>query len=148
MRLLLLLPLLLLSSLVLQAQGIRLIRKEYSISDKQHNIHEILLGEKNNDEFEDVILRKDKHLSGSIRKLTTTPSIATTTTIPKNDKNEENKAHPLSKSSSTNEKLHRKEEDMSVNSSSKSEVQEPYPDLLDVAGMDYSLARRKSPIHN
>ncbi|KAF8036725.1 hypothetical protein BT93_C2441 [Corymbia citriodora subsp. variegata] len=36
-------------------------------------------------------------------------------------------------------------ENFSVNSSSASEH---YPDIMDIAGMDYSPAKRKPPIHN
>ncbi|KAL8037426.1 hypothetical protein ABFX02_11G039000 [Erythranthe guttata] len=46
----------------------------------------------------------------------------------------------------------RKEEKMSVKSSptTTTEKRQPemYPDILDIAGMDYSQARRKPPIHN
>ncbi|KAI3443932.1 hypothetical protein Pfo_000597 [Paulownia fortunei] len=149
MRPWLLMSVLLLSILIHEAQGIRL--RKGSLPDGQHNIHEFLPGKRNNEGDEEVILCKSKHCSGRIRKLTTTP-ICSTTTIAKNDKNEENKAHPKLEGSSTNQKIGRKEEYLSVNSSSKTQqgqpTLQPYPDILDIAGMDYSLARRKPPIHN
>lgn len=71
-----------------------------------------------------------------------------------NDKNEEIKAQPKLEGSSTNQKIGRKEENLSVNSSS-SKTQHgqptlgPYPDVIDISEMDYSMApRRKPPIHN
>ncbi|KAI3446826.1 hypothetical protein Pfo_003491 [Paulownia fortunei] len=148
MRSWMLISLLLLSVLIHEAQGIRL--RKRNPSDRQHNIHKILQG-RSNDGVEEIILCKGKHCSGRIRKLIMTP-ISSTTTIAKNDKNEENKAHPKSEGSSTNEKIARKAENLSVNSSSITEQRQPaletYPDILDIAGMDYSQARRKPPIHN
>ena len=45
---------------------------------------------------------------------------------------------------------HGKQENFSVKSSPVQVEAAPkhYPDVLDIAGMDYSPARRKSPIHN
>ncbi|XP_011084058.1 uncharacterized protein LOC105166414 [Sesamum indicum] len=133
MRSWLLMFLLLLSSLLVhEAQGIRLLKG--SVADRQHNIQEFLPGKRNNYEGVDeeaVIMCKSKHCSGRIRKLTMT-LISSTPTIAKNDKNEENK-----------------EENLSVNpSSTNQQAGQPTPDILNIAGMDYSLARRKPPIHN
>ncbi|PIN20314.1 hypothetical protein CDL12_06994 [Handroanthus impetiginosus] len=115
--------LLLLSILVHEAQGIRLIRKGPP-AERQNNINQELHPVKTNkDGVEEVILCKSKHCSGRIRKLTMTP-ISSTTTTAKTDKNEENKVQAKLEGSSRNE------------------------DILDIAGMDYSLARRKPPIHN
>lgn len=70
-----------------------------------------------------------------------------------NNKNEGNKADPkLNGKSSPEEGVDGEEEILSVNSSPVSDHREAaskqYPDTLDVAEMDYSPARRKSPIHN
>ncbi|CAK9187198.1 unnamed protein product [Ilex paraguariensis] len=63
-------------------------------------------------------------------------------TLLQNGKNEGNRAGGLGG----------KEENLSVSSSPDSghgeSSPEHYPDSLDIAGMDYSLARRKAPIHN
>lgn len=62
--------------------------------------------------------------------------------------------HPKQKGkSSTNEGQGEKEENFAVKFSSPvsehpEAAPERYPDVLDIAGMDYSPARRKSPIHN
>ncbi|KAK4414955.1 hypothetical protein Salat_2602500 [Sesamum alatum] len=136
MRSWLLMLLLLLSSVLLvhEAQGIRLVKG--SIADREHNIQEFLPGKRHNEghvDEEAVIVCKKKQCSGRIRKLTMT-LISSTSTIAKNDKNEENK-----------------EENLSVNPSSTNpdhQQGQPTPDILDIAGMDYSLARRKPPIHN
>ncbi|KAL3623950.1 hypothetical protein CASFOL_032766 [Castilleja foliolosa] len=51
----------------------------------------------------------------------------------------------------TNVKMARKDENEhsgSVNNEQQQPVYETYPDTLEIAGMDYSLARRKPPIHN
>ncbi|GMN47440.1 hypothetical protein TIFTF001_016619 [Ficus carica] len=59
-----------------------------------------------------------------------------------NEKNGKNKADPISNG----------EKGRTVNSLRTSEEQpdqfERYPDVVDLAEMDYSPARRKSPIHN
>ncbi|KAK6156564.1 hypothetical protein DH2020_010812 [Rehmannia glutinosa] len=156
MRTWLLLSLLLLSILIHEAQGIRL-RKGISLPDtdhRQHNIHqEFHPGMINNKGVKEVIQCKSKHCSGRIRKLTMTP-ISSTATITKNNKNEENKDHPKLKGSAINQKIGSKEENgLFVNSSSSKTTHEqgqaePYPGILDIAEMDYSLARRKPPIHN
>ena len=64
-----------------------------------------------------------------------------------NHKKEENKA-----SSTLEGKSSSKEEIFTVNSSPVSghgkATPEGYPDILDIAGMDYTPAKRKPPIHN
>ncbi|PIN00599.1 hypothetical protein CDL12_26899 [Handroanthus impetiginosus] len=84
---------------------------------------------------------------GRARKLVMN-QISSTTAIPKKDKHEETKAHPKLEGSSTNKKVATKDENLSVNSSSTTEQRKTYPDILDIAGMDYSQAKRKPPIHN
>ncbi|CAK9159005.1 unnamed protein product [Ilex paraguariensis] len=127
MRPSLLVSLLLLSSLLHEAQGIRL-EKGSLAAGQQQMIHEVGLTTKIKGVVEEVDLCKDGHCSGMIRKLMSkTTSISSTTTNSKNHKKEG------------------KEENLSINSSP---VSERYPDTLDIAGMDYSPARRKPPIHN
>ncbi|CAN4103605.1 unnamed protein product [Withania somnifera] len=99
------------------------------------------------------ILRKDGHCSSSglDRKLTTkttsTSSPITTTTSTKNIKNEGNKAHV-----STLLKIQSSSESFSVNSppetGHRKTSSEHHTDVRDLAGMDYSPAKRKPPIHN
>uniref|UniRef100_A0A5B7API1 Uncharacterized protein n=1 Tax=Davidia involucrata TaxID=16924 RepID=A0A5B7API1_DAVIN len=151
MRLSLLVSLLLLSVLISEAQGIRL--KKGFVSAGHHKIHEGTLIKTSNGGVGEVILCKDGHCSGNIRKLMTKITSRTTITTSKNDKNGGTKADPISKGkSSSSEELGREEEKFSVNSSPDSEHREAtpehYPDILDIAGMDYSSARRKPPIHN
>lgn len=98
------------------------------------------------------IICKDDHCSssGRNRKLmtkTTSTSTITTTTSKKNIKNEGNKVHDttiLKGQSST--------ENFPVNSSPETghrkTSSDQHPDVLDLAGMDYSPAKRKPPIHN
>lgn len=63
-----------------------------------------------------------------------------------------NKAEPTSKGKSSGGGHSEKEENFPVNTSPVSEhrdvAHERYPDIIDIAGMDYSPAKRKPPIHN
>lgn len=61
-------------------------------------------------------------------------------------KNEEHEAFSNSEGSWNKGKMGKQEEILSVNASSQN--QELYPDVMDIAGMDYSMARRRPPIHN
>ncbi|XP_059635231.1 uncharacterized protein LOC132277389 [Cornus florida] len=128
MRPSLLVSLLLLSILFYEAQGIRL-KKEFA-SMELHKVHEGSVIKTSNGGVGEVILCKDGQCSGNSRKLMTKTTSSTTTTS-KNDKNGGNKQ--LSSSSV---------------SEHREATSEPYPDSLDIAGMDYALARRKPPIHN
>uniref|UniRef100_A0A5B7ARH7 Uncharacterized protein n=1 Tax=Davidia involucrata TaxID=16924 RepID=A0A5B7ARH7_DAVIN len=127
----LLASLLLLSILISEAQGIRL--KKGFVSAEQHKIHEGTLIKTNNGGVGEVILCKEGHCSGNSRKLMTKTTSSTSTTS-KNDKNGG------------------EEENFSVSSSPvpkhREAAPERYPDILDIAGMDYSPARKKPPIHN
>ncbi|XP_057767904.1 uncharacterized protein LOC130988147 isoform X2 [Salvia miltiorrhiza] len=130
MRSWLLMFLLLLSVLIHDAQGRRLISNKGSAAaeadDGPHSLHEKLAEMKSIDE------RESKKWSGSNRKLTLI-DISSTTTIAKNG---EMKAEL---------KIGREEQIASVNSSSKTQQGQ---EGLDMAEMDYTLARRKPPIHN
>ncbi|KAL9154466.1 hypothetical protein ABFS82_10G116300 [Erythranthe guttata] len=137
MRKWMLMFLLLLSILIHEAQGIRMSKGSAS-AVRQHTINEVVHGKRNLNEG------VNNKSSGWIRKLITKIPISRTAAISKNDGNAETKARPESKDSSINENVGRKEENsVSVNSSSKT-----YKEIVDIAGMDYSLARRKSPVHN
>ncbi|CAA3019095.1 Hypothetical predicted protein [Olea europaea subsp. europaea] len=131
MRPVLLVSLLLLSFLTQEAHGIRL--RKGSLPARHPIVHEESLRvlNRNNNGVEEAVTCKGRHCSGRSRKLVTNkvPN-SSTTAILKNDKNEDY---------SISEKFGGKEE----NNSPKS-----YPDILDIAGMDYSQATRKPPIHN
>ncbi|KAK3026562.1 hypothetical protein RJ639_041148 [Escallonia herrerae] len=145
---------LLLSSLLFKAQGIRLGKLSTPAGRNKIQQEEDDLVRRNNGGVGEVILCKDGHCSGMMnRKLVSIPtSTSTSTTDSKNHKNEGNKADPLSKGKSSSEGLGGKEESFSVKSSPVSfhreAASERYPDILDIAGMDYSPAKRKPPIHN
>ncbi|XP_015080950.1 uncharacterized protein LOC107024479 [Solanum pennellii] len=137
MKQVLLLTLLLLSTLVYEAQA--------------RNIPML----KENGDFGEVnIICKDNHCSSSGRnrklmtKTTSTSSPITTTTSTKNVKNEGNiKVHDT-----TILKGQSSSENFSINSSPETghrkTSSDRHPDVLDLAGMDYSPAKRKPPIHN
>ncbi|XP_042055169.1 uncharacterized protein LOC121799769 isoform X2 [Salvia splendens] len=138
MRSWLLMFLLILSVLIHDAQGRILISNKGSTpAEAVHGLHE-KLGEmnKSNDE------KESKKWSGSNRKLTLI-HISSTTTIAKSG---EIKAYLKSEALvSTNSKMGREDQNVVVNSSSKTQQEQ---DIVDMAEMDYTLARRKPPIHN
>ncbi|XP_011078563.1 uncharacterized protein LOC105162266 [Sesamum indicum] len=141
--------LLLLSVLVPEAQGMRLRKDPSPLDNKQQKINEFLQRRiTSGDGVEEGFLCKGKHCSGRIRKLIMA-SISTTPTTAKNDKD---KAHTKTEGFSANKKLAKKDKNLSRNLSAVTEQRQPnpdnYPDTLDIAGMDYSQARRKPPIHN
>ncbi|KAG8372650.1 hypothetical protein BUALT_Bualt12G0088700 [Buddleja alternifolia] len=131
---LLMFQLLLLSILIHEAQGIRL--RKASLQERQHNVHESKPRKGNNDGVEENTLCKIKHCSVLLQ-------------------NEENKAQHKLDGYSTTEEIEKEEQnDLPVNSSSLNEQRqatEPdtHPYILDhIAGMDYSLEKRKPPVHN
>lgn len=92
-------------------------------------------------------------LAGMGRKLiaVTTSTSSTTITTSKNEKNEGNKAGSISKRRSSKEEIEGEREKLLVNSwrNSDHKVNEDhYEEITDLTQMDYSPARRKSPIHN
>ncbi|XP_055824509.1 uncharacterized protein LOC129893041 isoform X2 [Solanum dulcamara] len=139
-----LLSLLLLSTLVHEAQA-------RNIPMLKENV----LKERSDDGYSGEVnkLCKDDHCSSSGRnrklmtKTTSTSSPIITTTSTKNIKNEGNKAHDT-----TILKGQSRSETFSVNSSPETghrkTSSDHHPDVLDLAGMDYSPAKRKPPIHN
>ncbi|KAM3270114.1 hypothetical protein P3S67_030020 [Capsicum chacoense] len=143
MKQFLLLSLLLLSTLVHEAQARNIPKsKEKALKERSDEG-----GSKEN------ILCKDGHCSSSGRnrklmtKTSTISPITSTTTTTKNIKNEGNKAHDTT----TILKDQTSSENFSVNSSPETghrKISSDHPDVLDLAGMDYSPAKRKPPIHN
>ncbi|XP_009774918.1 uncharacterized protein LOC107795902 isoform X1 [Nicotiana tabacum] len=159
MKQVLLLLLLLLSTLVYESQGRHLKKGNLSSSKNPILQQENVLKERSEGGTGEVILCKDGHCSssGRNRKLMTktTSTSSPTTTSTKNIKNNEgNKGdHTVLKGQSSSERvIGGKEENFSVNSSPETghrkTSSEHYPDVLDLAGMDYSPAKRKPPIHN
>ncbi|KAG6413035.1 hypothetical protein SASPL_125733 [Salvia splendens] len=126
--------LLLLLLIIHQAHGMGVIRKgSITHSSQQFMSHKTL--EEKTDKDVDNSVWESKNFSGRARKLMITSPIPTTATIAKNEKN-----------------TNREKSATKVNSSSMAEqrlaTDETYPGILDIAGMDYSQARRKPPIHN
>lgn len=73
--------------------------------------------------------------------------------IQKTDENEDVDQSKTNHESRSNGGQNGKEENLSVKSllpapEHHEAAPDRYPDVLDIAGMDYSPARRKSPIHN
>ncbi|KAI4344221.1 hypothetical protein L6164_011472 [Bauhinia variegata] len=141
MRLSLVVSLLLLSLLLSKAQGIRWEKGSVAVGQQKQHEEENTLLKTSNGGVEDATPCKIGECTGRTknRKLVTT-SISATHTISKNVKNEGNEAHPLL------------DENITVNTLATSEhrelTHEHYPDLVDIAEMDYSAAKRKPPIHN
>ncbi|XP_062079719.1 uncharacterized protein LOC133784359 [Humulus lupulus] len=148
---------LLLLSLILseQAQGIRLGKWHFMpslLGVKEHKPiirHEKEMtsskAEKNSSDEEANVICKDGECSGNCRKLfitsVTPPSTTTTTTTTSknekmNGKNGQYSSHVNSLKTTSDD--HDQHPDQN----------EPYPEVGDLAEMDYSPARRKSPIHN
>ncbi|CAA2963766.1 Hypothetical predicted protein [Olea europaea subsp. europaea] len=149
---------LLISLLILmlhEVQGLRLTRESVS-TRHHHNIPQESIPDKRiNVVVEEVVHYKSSHGSGrNYRKLMTKTSthISSTDAMIKNDKTEGNKDRTKSEDKSRSEKIPGTEENLPTNPSPVTEKQqpvaEPYPGILDIAGMDYSQARRKPPIHN
>ncbi|CAA2960130.1 uncharacterized protein LOC111389495 isoform X2 [Olea europaea var. sylvestris] len=132
------------------AESLRLTKE--SVSARNNNdIPESVPERRINGGVGEVFHCKIRHCSGRNGKLITkaVTHISSSDTIFKSEKTEGNKDHTKSKS----DKISVTEENLPTNSSTVTDekqqpVPEPYPDILDIAGMDYSQARRKPPIHN
>ncbi|ONK59606.1 uncharacterized protein A4U43_C08F8200 [Asparagus officinalis] len=83
-----------------------------------------------------VVCKEDEACSGRIRKLMMTKAMATSKKEENSEKGVDH--HSMDKNTDKN----KKPEDFHV------QPPESYSDVLDIVGMDYSPARRKSPIHN
>ncbi|XVF88252.1 hypothetical protein PTKIN_Ptkin19aG0034700 [Pterospermum kingtungense] len=132
-------------------QGIRL---ETSFKSAKHpELHggtDTLMKTSSNGVMGEVILCKGGHCTGKGRKLltATTAGTSTSTTTSKSEENRENKANPTSKVQSDNQGNGEKQAKVvPVGSPTTSEHQE-VEDIMEIAEMDYSPARRKPPIHN
>ncbi|XP_024980654.1 uncharacterized protein LOC112517452 [Cynara cardunculus var. scolymus] len=135
-----------------EAQGMRLGKVSLSISNHQELIKISSIGGSNQDH---ELLAKTVELSSGINRklMTKIASSGTTTTISKNHKNDGNKNDPKPRIKSTRGSVS-DEENFFFNLSSenskngKDVANEPYPNDTDITGMDYTPARKKSPIHN
>ncbi|KAL1553739.1 hypothetical protein AAHA92_14372 [Salvia divinorum] len=123
--------LLLLLLIIHQAQGMGVIRKGSVTDYSQQFMSHKTIEEKTDRDVDDIVW-KSKHFSGRARKLMIASPIPTTETIAKNEKNT-NKEKSGTKVTAAEQRL---------------AADETYPGILDIAGMDYSQARRKPPIHN
>ncbi|KAL9339605.1 hypothetical protein Peur_068620 [Populus x canadensis] len=155
MRPSLVVSLLLLSFLLQEAQGIRLEKGFMQVRAQKVQEDKSSLKERsaNGGVIGEAILCKEEHCTGMGRKLiaVTTSTSSTTITTSKNEKNEGNKAGSISKRRSSKEEIVGEREKLSVNSwrNSDHKVNEDhYEEIMDFTQMDYSPARRKSPIHN
>ncbi|KAK8491175.1 hypothetical protein V6N13_076340 [Hibiscus sabdariffa] len=142
-----------LSSLVLfvflsSVQGIRL---EKSFKSAWHpQLHEEALMENSNGVLGDVIFCKG-HCTGNSRKLLTATTATTTpasSTSSKSEDSGDNKVNTTSKVKLGNQDNGEKQEEVPVGSPTTSEVHDQYADIMEIAEMDYSPAKRKPPIHN
>ncbi|XP_042047944.1 uncharacterized protein LOC121793996 isoform X2 [Salvia splendens] len=139
MRSWLLMFLLVLSVLIHDAQGRILISNKGSTpAEADHGLHE-KLGEMNKSNHDE---KESKKWSGSNRKLTLIHISSTTTIAKSGEIKGDLKSEALV---STNSKMGRGDQNVVVNSSSKTQQKQ---DIVDMAEMDYTLARRKPPIHN
>ncbi|XP_057507843.1 uncharacterized protein LOC130790819 [Actinidia eriantha] len=131
-----------------EVQGVRL-NKGFFSSIGHQKIHEV------------AIQCKEWQCSGKNRKLISkvtstipppTTTTTTTTTISKNEKNGGAQVRSTPEGKLNTEQKSGKEESFTVSSPPVSEHWEAangrYPDILDIAGMDYTPATRKPPIHN
>ncbi|CAL5186884.1 unnamed protein product [Lathyrus oleraceus] len=131
MKLSFLVSLLLLSLFLSKAQGIRLEKGSYAAPQNKHDEERKLLKRNNNgDTDEETVFCKDEHCTGKIknRKLFTSSASA---------------LHAISKKVKT--KGNDKVKEFKV---VKQEEEDVHEDLMDITDMDYSPARRKTPIHN
>ncbi|XVF34507.1 hypothetical protein REPUB_Repub18cG0064500 [Reevesia pubescens] len=141
--------LLLLFIFLSSVQGIRL-EKSFKSAVLHPKLHEGVLMKDSNGVLGDVILCKEGHCTERGRKLLTASTASTIPASTTNSKSEE-KANPTSKVKSGNEETGGKQEKFPVGSATDSEHQEvhdQYADIMDIAEMDYSPAKRKPPIHN
>ncbi|KAM7511611.1 hypothetical protein LguiB_010486 [Lonicera macranthoides] len=142
MRLSLLVSVLLLSTLFCEAQGTDLV---FSVKESG----DLTIKRSNGGGVGEVTLCRDGQCSGQNRKLmtkTTSTTTTTTTTTSKNDqKTEGNKSSSEGVDGEVEKKLYVRSPPVSSHSKASPEHS---PDILDIAGMDYSPAKRKPPIHN
>ncbi|KAL8189587.1 hypothetical protein R6Q57_029153 [Mikania cordata] len=144
MKLYLMTLLVLSSFLTYKAQGIKTGRVDLSASNRQDIVK--ILPMKGSVQLDDLLLaKKAKFSSGLNRKLMTQiPSSSTTTS---DSENQKNKHDPKPQVKSTHDhELVEKEDSLLENSKTKDVNADP--DVTDIGEMDYTPARKKSPIHN
>ncbi|PPR92941.1 hypothetical protein GOBAR_AA27734 [Gossypium barbadense] len=116
------------------------IRLEGSFRSSEHDLrlHEEALMKISNGVMGDVIFCKQGQCRGT-NKITVALS---------EDGGDYKKANPTTRVKSGNQENGEKQEKVSVSSPTSSEQQDQYADIMEIAEMDYSPAKRKPPIHN
>ncbi|KAE8700178.1 Detected protein of unknown function [Hibiscus syriacus] len=129
-------------------EGIRL-EKSFKPSRHPKLLHEEASMKNSNEVLGDVILCKG-HCTGNGRKLLTATAAAATafSTGSKSEDGGYDKANTTSKVELVNQGNGEKQEKVPVGSPTTSEVHDQYADIMEIAEMDYSQAKRKPPIHN
>ncbi|XP_068649450.1 uncharacterized protein [Aristolochia californica] len=130
--------------ILVTAQAIRLPRESASSSSSSSHgklqEEEKWVGASINGE---VVHCKDGHCSGGSRKLRTNTKSASESTKAERVEEKTTTSHHESHNS-----FDKKREGLSVKPTHPETTTTKYPDVLDLAGMDYSPAKRKPPIHN
>ncbi|KAK2358008.1 hypothetical protein P8452_77205 [Trifolium repens] len=131
-----LVSLLILSLILTKAQGIRLGKESLTFKQQKQHVGEATL------------CNDQEQCTGNIknRKLVTT-TISTTKSLSKNVKNREDVAHTSVNGNTRNVNGNGEAKDIKVKSLSTTSKYLP-EDFVDITEMDYSPARKKSPIHN
>ncbi|KAI3714923.1 hypothetical protein L6452_21885 [Arctium lappa] len=135
-----------------EAQGIRLGKVTSSVGSHQEIIKISSINRSNQDHGS---LAKTVELSSGINRklMTKIASSGTTNTISENHKNDGNKNDLKPEIKSTHGPVSDEATfffnlSMEDSKNGKEVANEPYPNDADIAGMDYTPARKKSPIHN
>ncbi|KAI3803036.1 hypothetical protein L1987_31184 [Smallanthus sonchifolius] len=148
MKLYLLTLLVLSSFLTYKAQGIR--PGKVALSARNHQDIIKISSVKGSVQDDQLLAKSAKVSSGLNRKLMT--KITPSSTITSNLENQKNKHDPKPEDKSTHQLVGKEETPNSLPENSKHSkkdvITEQYPDVTDIAEMDYTPARKKSPIHN
>ncbi|KAK8540689.1 hypothetical protein V6N13_027005 [Hibiscus sabdariffa] len=135
---------------ILWAAKDKRIRLEKSFKSSWHpKLHEEVFMKNSNRVLGEVVFCKEGHCTGNSRKLlTATTATAASSTSSKSEDSGDNKANTSSKVKLGNQENGGKQEKVPVGSPTTSEVHDQYADIMEIAEMDYSPAKRKPPIHN
>ncbi|KEH37879.1 hypothetical protein MtrunA17_Chr2g0304701 [Medicago truncatula] len=153
MRASFLISLVLLSLLLTKAQGIRLERGSLAARPNKHAKESNLLRRSNSGD-EEAILCKDEQCTGKIknRKLFTTSTSAIHANSKKGSRDvafntnvKKVNAGGNEGNTTGNDKANGKEHEIRVKQQQEEDVRE---ELIEISDMDYSPAKRKTPIHN
>ncbi|GMI92831.1 hypothetical protein HRI_002952400 [Hibiscus trionum] len=126
--------------------GVQGIRLEKSFKTWHPKLHEEAFMKNTNGVVGDVIFCKEGHCTENSRKLlTATPAYSTSS---KSEDSGDNKANTTSKVKLGSQENGGNQEKVPVGSPTTSEVHDQYADIMEIAEMDYSPAKRKPPIHN